>query len=301
MRYINIILNIQTIKDNIEIEVAGCMINYNKKQYIVSVHQGFPIKSIIINNKIYTDFIICAWCDLIIINFDDSFSEPFVFKQFERKKIEPTEKYFINEEKIKFINHEFIEIGMIPNNPTIMYNCFEIENINNIIAGQPIYNNKLAGIISKIDVENNYIYTIPTNYILTALNKKDNTMIYLLNEDNNNIHKINKYKVINEKIYCCLHKMYIPVNTYVIINSDINYSLTLKNGRIKEIQLINIKPNNYNNNLIINNNIITFTSGFMHLLKLLGEVKLLEKILNNISNNSESFTKLNEFEFHTNY
>jgi hypothetical protein len=281
MKSINITLNIQTLKpeDEIVLEVAGCYVYYNKQHYIISVHQGLPIKSIIINNKIYTDFIICAWCDLMIINID-YLPDLFVFKHFVKKQIEPADKYFINDNKFKFINNEFMPIGMIPNNPIIMYNCLETDSVKNIIAGQPIYNkNKLAGIVSKIDVEDNYIYVIPTNYILNALNKRDNKSIYYLNEDINNIEKINYHKVVCGKIYCSLHKMYIPIESYVIINSEINYSLLLKNGRVKDTQLIIIDNHNYNNNLIIKDKNITFTSGFMNYLKIVGEVELLKDLL----------------------
>uniref|UniRef100_A0A6C0HWQ2 Uncharacterized protein n=1 Tax=viral metagenome TaxID=1070528 RepID=A0A6C0HWQ2_9ZZZZ len=297
MKSINITLNLQTIKreDEIEIEVAGILMNYNKKNYIISVHQGLPIKSIIINNKTYSDYIICAWCDLIIIPSNDSFSNLFVFKQFVKKQMDPLDKLFINNNKAKFINHDFMEIGMIPNNPIIMYNKLEIDNKNNnILSGQPIYNmqDKLAGMVSRID--ENHIYTIPTNYILNALNKKDNTIIYSLNEDINNIQKINNYKVICGKIYCSLHKMYISVDSYIIINSDNIVSLLLKNGRTINPVLNTTNNynnnynynynNNYNNNLIIKDNVIKFSSGFLHLLKLLGDTCLIKKILmNNIN------------------
>jgi hypothetical protein len=254
------------------------------------VHQGYPIKSISINNKKYDDYIICAWCDLLILPLlSNDFSDSFVFKQFVKKQMEPTDKLYINDNKVKFNHREFIEIGMIPNNPTIMYNVY-LNDINNIIAGQPIYNNKLAGIVSKIS--NEYIYTIPINYILTALTKKDNTIIYSLNENINYIHKINKYKLICGKIYCPLHKMYIPIETFVIINSDLEYVLLLKNGRIINATLNNITNNNYNNNLIINNDKITFTSSFMHLLKLLDKTELIENILVKLMNNIQ----LNEIE-----
>jgi hypothetical protein len=288
METINISLNIQTLKetDEIEIEVKGVLICYKKKFYIISVHQGYPIKSISINNKKYDDYIICAWCDLLILPLlSNDFSYSFVFKQFVKKQMEPTDKYFINNNKLKFINHEFFEIGMIPNNPKIMYNCLELDSksennmiINNIIIGEPVYNDKkkLAGLVSII---NDYIYTIPINYIFNALNKKDNTKIYSLNENYDYIQKINKNKVINGKIYCSLHKMYIPIESYVIINSEINYSLLLINGRIKDVQLIIINNNNYNNNLIIKDNTITATAGFMNYLKIIDEVDLLNDLL----------------------
>jgi len=291
--HINITLNLQTINkdDEIELEVNGTIISYKNKKYIITVHQGYPIKSIIIDNIIYTDFIICSWCDLMILSIDNYLQNLFVFKQFVKKQIEPTDKYFINNHKLKFINYQFMELKMIPNNPLIMYNCFEINNINNniIIAGQPIYNekNKLVGIVSKIDTETNNIYSVPINYILTALNKHDNTKIYSLDEDINNINKLNNYKVICDKIYCSLHKMYIPIDTYILVNTDsfTNYNILLNNGRIKKANIIEINNNYYNyyynNNLIINNNIITLTSGFIHLLKILDEGDLIEEILTN--------------------
>ena len=82
MRTIPIILNIQTIKsdDEIQLEASGICIYYNKKYYIISVHQGLPIKSIIINNKTHTDYIICAWCDLLIINIDEITNKDFYDK-----------------------------------------------------------------------------------------------------------------------------------------------------------------------------------------------------------------------------
>lgn len=283
MMFINISLNLQTIKtnDEIEIEVTGCCIYYNNNHYIISVHQGFPIKTVSINNKFYTNYIICAWCDLLIIPIDDVFPDLFVFKQFVKKQIEPTDKLLINDNKVKFKQHEFMEIGMIPNNPTIMYNVFL--NDNNVLSGQPIYNHKLAGIVSK--VSNDSIYTIPIHYILIALNKKDNSSIYSLNEDISNIYKINKYKILDGKIYCPLHKMYISVETYIIINSEMNNLLVLKNRRVVNALLNNTTNNNYNSNLIINNNKITFTSSFMHLLKLLDNNKLIEDILVKLMNN----------------
>jgi hypothetical protein len=85
-----------------------------------------------------------------------------------------------------------MEIGMIPNNPIIMYNKLEIDNNNNILSGQPIYNmqDKLVGMVSRID--ENHIYTIPTNYILNALNKKDNTIFHGYLEENEIYHLAQK-------------------------------------------------------------------------------------------------------------
>jgi hypothetical protein len=196
-----------------ELDVQGTLISYKNNIFIISVHFGYPIESIKINNEIYKNFIICAWCDLIIIPYKMELNI-YTFKHFVKKQMEPTDKYFSNDSKLKFINNVFMEIGMIPNNPTIMYNV--LKSIGNVTSGAPIYNekNKLVGIISRfenIDMDINNVYCIPVNYILHALNKMDNTKIYSLNENIEEIVKINNYKIVCGKIYCILHKTYIPI------------------------------------------------------------------------------------------
>jgi hypothetical protein len=194
---------------------------------------------------------------------------------------------------------------MMPNNPTIMYNCLKSIGETSISCGMPIYTDKkkLAGIIYKfqniditeinnlnesIDISEssnkfNYVYCIPINYILIALNKLDNTKLYIINEDINNIYKINNYKIICGKIYCNLHKAYIPVESYITINSDYNseYHITLLNGRRKKANIIEYNNNMTNNNIIVNNNNISLTLGFINWLKILDEIELIEKLLIN--------------------
>ena len=41
-------------KNEIEININGVLINYKKKYYIISSHQGLPIKSISINNFLFS-------------------------------------------------------------------------------------------------------------------------------------------------------------------------------------------------------------------------------------------------------
>ena len=266
----------------IEVEMKGSIINFNSKSFVVSVHNGYPIEKVIINNKTFDDFIICAWCDLILIPYDNIFHcDSIAFKQFVKKQLEPEDKYFYNNIKLKYINNIFTPIGDMRCNPIIMYNCFKSDIVLDDCIGAPIYNdkNKLAGIITKI-INTNDIYCIPANYILKALVKTNNTKIYSLIEEIDYIEKINNYKIICDKIYCSLHKNYIPVETYVAIHGDVStyFSIILKNGRCKRVLAFETTNNLINNKLLVNKNIITLTYGLITILHALDEIELLEKI-----------------------
>jgi hypothetical protein len=291
---INITYVLKKIKvneeDNIEINIKGTIVYFNNRTFIISIHNGFPIEKIVINDRIFKNFIICAWCDLVIIPYEAN--NGFVFRYFVKKHMEPTDKYFVNSTKIKYINNIFTNIGFIPENPIIMYNC--LKSNENIDTGMPIINEKqkLAGIVSRInlidkDNDNYLIYCVPINYILKALMKKDNTKIYSLNEDISNIIKINNFKTICGKIYCILHKMYISVDSYIAINGDINTSfyIKLENGREKKSQLVETNNEMINNNLIINKNNIKLSYGLIALLDAMDESELLEDLLINKINN----------------
>jgi hypothetical protein len=299
--------------DDVEIEMKGVLVNFNSKTFIISVHNGYPIDKVIIDGKTFDDFIICAWCDLILIPYQNQNNNKFVFKQFVKKQMEPEDKYFsnnnsINNIKLKYINNSLIQIGHITKNPIIMYNCLKISSLNEnhyIEAGSPIYNenNKLAGIVSKTINNDSHseIYSVPVNYILKAMTKTDNTKLYTLVEDIDNIDKINNYKIICKKIYCNLHKIYIPVDTYIAIHGDISIFLSIifHNGRYKKVSLYEMNNNMSNNNLLVDKNTIKLSYGLITYLNALEEYKLIEKIGNigingiNVINNNITWNNYN--------
>jgi hypothetical protein len=288
--------DLKLINTDIEVEMKGVLVDFNSKTFVISVHNGYPIDKVIINNKTFEKFIICAWCDLILIPYhnDNQDNNLFVFKQFVKKQMEPEDKYYINNNinniRLKFVNNILIQIGHIINNPIIMYNCLKIGSLNEnecIEPGTPIYNekNKLAGIVSKIIKNDTHsdIYCVPVNYILKAMTKIDNTKLYTLAEDIYCIEKINNYKIICKKIYCNLHKTYIPVETYVAIHGDNSsyLSIIFTNGRHKKALLYEMNNNMSNNNLLVNKNTIKLSYGLITLLHVLEEYELIEKINNN--------------------
>ncbi len=280
-----ILQNLENLDSDVNIDVKGVLLNFNSKTFIVSVHNGYPIDKVMINDKIFDDFIICAWCDLILIPYHHSDNKMFIFKEFVKKQMEPEDKYFTDNIRLKYISNTLIQIGHIADNPIIMYNCLKYnENMDHINPGSPIYNekNKLAGIVSKVINNNNQsdIYCVPVNYILKALSKKDNTKIYTLGEDIDYIDKINNYKIICNKIYCNLHKIYIPVDTYIAVHGDNStyISIVFNNGRCKRVSLYEINNNLSNNNLLIKNNQLLLSYGLITLLYVLEEYEIIKKI-----------------------
>ena len=300
-------------REIIKVQLKGIIINYENKNYIISVHQGLPIKKVIINDKEYSNYIYCAWNDLIIIPIDN-IPSTFVFKHFVKKQMDFNNVYSINNFSAKFIKTAFAPIKMIPNNPHVMYNIFKCKE--HILPGEPILdNNKLCGIACKF--ENDHIFTIPINYIIKSLTKKDNKNIYTIYHDLESITKINNIWVgilhnppnipdfyntqdIFTNIYflqnlkCCkglyvlsqYHKNYIHPECFIAFYGDEDYKFNITTRNINRIINSEIFKNNIIDNsdsIIIKDNTIKLTSGLLHYLKIIGEQSLIKLIFTNES------------------
>ncbi len=288
-RQIEIKLIVDNIDTEIEVSLWGTVIKYLSNYYILSVHCGLPIKRIMIRDKLYTDYIISAWNDLIVIPLSDPFSETFVFTQFVKKQMTPVDRIYINNNVCKFMSRKFLPINMIPNNPTIMYNIIKsTDQLDEMSNGLPVYinMNKLFGIVSKNEDKTYYI--IPIQYILKTLTKKDNTKIYKINELKNNINKVSNYKLIGSKIYCNLHKCYITLSTYEAVHGDMNINIKIitKDNLLKTTNYIEFINREINNNIIIDikDNIIKMNSAMLHILKILNEYDIIAKYFDNMEN-----------------
>jgi len=286
---LNIRLQIQSLTSDINVDIDGIIIQYKNKKYIIACYSGLPIKNIYINNERIIDYKLVQWIDLLIIPTENTYNA-FVFKQFVKKQMDVSSHYMVDKDICKFIKKEFIPIGMIPDNPDIMYNIMKFtENISNGIS--VCKNNKLCGIISK--TENKIIYVISINYILIALEKKNNT-IYTLNEPLNSIIKLNNYKIISttkksdilKKVYCPLHKTYIPIDTWIAVNGDEGKTIDilLDSGVIKKTYYTRFENELITNSNMINisGNIITITSSLLELLKIQENIELIELIFSNL-------------------
>ena len=276
--------------DTINIDLYGFTIKYKDMYYIVSVHLGLPIKEIIIDGIPKIDnYILSKRNDLLIIPVLFPLKDQFVFCHFDEKQIDYNESYLCgarsgsNEsylcgalkfcETIKLNSNVFLPINMIHNYPTIMYHIFN--SSENIKVGMPVYNSdmKLRGIVSKMD---DNVYVLPAHYIINTIIKPNNLLT--IKERTCDIFKLDNKMIKNNKIYCKNHKTYIPVDCYISYHIDITIT-TKQNITRKAV----VKP--YINRIINCNELIqkdkdyVYTSGYVHLLQILGEYEMIERIM----------------------
>ena len=263
--------------DSINIDLYGFTVKYKDMYYIVSVHMGLPIKSIHIEGIPKIDnYILSKRNDLLIIPLLFPLKNQFVFCHFDEKQIDYNESYLCGAQcgsnEIKLNSNVFLPINMIPNNPTIMYHIFN--SYENIKVGMPVYNSnmKLRGIVAKMD---DNVYVLPAHYIINTILKPNNIMTM---KDTYDIVKMDNKMIKNNKIYCKDHKTYIPIDCYVSYHIDIN--ITNKRNITKKAI---IKPH-YNriincNELIRKDKNFVHTSGYVHLLQILGEYDIIERII----------------------
>ena len=285
-------LTIDNITDDIiNIDLYGFTIKYDMMYYIVTVHLGLPIKSIHIHIdgilKI-DNYIISKRNDLLLIPLLFPLKDQFVFCHFDKKQINYTESYLCSARngstesylcsafnlcEIKLDCNIFLPINMIPNNPTIMYHVFNYDE--NIKTGMPVYSSdmKLHGIVSKVD---DNVYVLPSHYIINTI-MKENSLV-LMKDMIDNITKIDNKMIKNNRIYCKYHKTYIPVDSYISYHMDVNIT-TKQNITKKAIMKPYINRIINNNELIRNGKEYHYTSGYIHLLQILGEFEMIQRIL----------------------
>ena len=302
MKSIEIILKLYNPIESMEVQVNGILLYYKKKHYIVTVHQGLPVTSILIDGKEYSDFIHCMWNDLLIITMNEiNLDNVFVFKQFVKTQIDARLDARLDDMNINFIENEFLPINMIPLNPALLYWKMSTKRTSpEGSAGKPIItkNNKLVGIIGK--TEDSTIYCIPVFYILCSIDKSDNSKIYTIDCNYDTVNKIDNNKIINNKIYNRSLKIWIPIDCHCAILGDSgkNINISTKAGIIKRlsyIPYINRFIQN-NNKITINANKININSCFLHLLKLI-DFKLVVSIMENFESRNNLSSEINEINY----
>lgn len=262
------------------ISTLNCFnIYYNKKNYIVSVHHGYPIEDIIIDSVKINKFNNIVWNELLII--EDNTTPQFVFKKFSKKQIADNEYYYFGKNnRLKFIANHSMPLNMIPGNPRNLY--YKMKSLNTQIkqgeSGSPVYcsNNKLVGIISKI--ENDIVYIIPVIYLLKSLEKYDNMNIYIPNKDTiDDIVKIDNFNVEKKMVYHSSLKTNISLDTYFVLEGDVDNHIVI-NDEILEYKIFN--HNIFNNNeIIISKNNVKITSALLNLVKLINNNRKLINII----------------------
>ena len=112
-------------------------------------------------------------------------------------------------------------------------------------------------------------YILPIYILIKNLIKKNNNYIFLLNDNINNINKINLYNVKKKsisifdynnikEINCIYHnklKCYIPINTFYLIEGDVSKYVNIYNNLSKKIYILYFEEDT-NLDININTNIL---------------------------------------------
>ena len=295
-----------------DIYIKGFILNYNNKKYIITLHQNLPINNVLLNNDNTTNdtlniLINSCWNELLILEYikTNFYREYNSYNKTQYKLPNINDILYLN---YNFVNYNlniteitFISFNNIDENMLLPFIIANIINFNkNLIEliGLPVLlNNKLIGIITKINNKNNNIFILPVYIIIKTLLKKDNNNIYILN-NYENIKKINSNIIHNNNIiYHNKLKYKIPLYTYFLLEGDFNkiINITLISDTITIIQNIfkkyMLKITNEMNIIINEEKSYKITSRLLSLIRYYSKDNILlselfEIINNNVDNDS---------------
>ena len=263
------------IKKTIIFSLHGFLLNYNNKNYLVSVHHNLPINNVCTqDDEILRIKINSCWSEILIIEpTKQILSDYMIYKSIQNKipKLDDVEKSLIIKTDFKDIEGVFIGIEFIPwdnidissKTPYIKMYISEDENEpQSGMSGSPVFfNDKIVGVFSKYNKEERIAYIIPIYIIIKNILRKDNLNIYTFDKihtlDISNIIKINSFLVKNELIYHPTFKMDILLESFMLIECDLSnsYMIILKDELISQNVTCGIKLcNNFNSTDIITRN-----------------------------------------------
>jgi len=292
---------------NIDVNLNGFILNYNSIDYIITLHNYGPVYNIkigntdanILINSSCNILINSSWNELLIL--ENNLETP-VNQKIKNVKLglpEISQELYCNNDKYTVYGYSFNNINNIPLYPRILYikiKC-DADNIKNIV-GSPVFqkDGKLVGILANT-IYDDFVYVLPSYYIIKTLQKECNDKIYKINH--NSINKINKYIVNNNSIYHNTLGIRVPLDVYTTLEGDENKMVIINKNeeqRYIEINMPNISNERFlkkeNENYIVNAALLItlkvinnrITSNFINFVK----SHLNEKILLNIKKNELS-------------
>lgn len=225
------------------------ILNYQKTNYLISVHHNLPIDSVYDSNyqKLNIKVNSC-WSEVLIIETDNiDLSNTTINYKVQNKLPKVGQVMTIKTDKERYetsvIEYVFFPFDNITGNYKIPYikSRFngKIENISGL-SGSPVFiDDKLIGVFAKFDESDSVAYIVPIYIVIKNLMKKDNTNIYGLPIDEK-INKINSYYIKDDLIYHPTLKTNIPVNTFLMLEGDIDTKFSVRLD-ITDTQISNIK------------------------------------------------------------
>lgn len=304
----NKILNKQIIcenyidsKDSIINYLQSFLFNFSGNTYVISIHHFLPFKkkniSLFCNDKRYECNILLrsSWNELMIIDSTDELNNNcYIFKNYKLQIPNFDKKIYYTDSNMKeliIIGKKYYNVGMIDGYPRIVY--YKMKCIKGCIdrqqSGSPVYDdkNKLIGIIEKTSEE--YTLVLPIIYLIKTLEKKDNSNIFWISENINNIKKISNYILKNNELYFKAFGK-IPFDVYFLLEGDSNKyeKITLKNDKIRKINYVSVTENmkiKLENCLIFKNNKYKINICLIKLIKIIESNKKAKLIIDSLNEN----------------
>jgi len=225
-------INTQLFLDNsLEQNLNGFLLNYKKTIYLISLHHNLPIVSVYNSDdkQKLNISINSGWSEVLIMDTSNIDLSKYVINTNIQKKLPKVNDLLMI--KTNDINYRLsvIDIEYIPfnniNNLTIPYIKAHLDQtIENMagLSGSPVYiDDKIVGIFSKFNQKESIAYILPIYIIIKNIEKKDNENIYGLEPDKV-ISKIKSYNIKNNQIYHPGFKSIIPVDSWMLIEGDID-------------------------------------------------------------------------------
>jgi hypothetical protein len=279
--------------------VSSFIINYNSNKYIISVHHYLPINRIINNDTKRELNIITnsSWSDILILSVENiDLNKYNIIKNFIIKfPAVGTQMTLINSKRYNLVvsGYTFYAYDNLNIEYKLPYIKASIDGALGELyglSGSPVViNGKLVGIFAKYNCKENVALIIPTYVLIRNLIKKDNTNIYkfpvspIKKVNNFNVKQIiNKELNITEKyIYHSKLKIDVPLNTYLLLEGDVDTQIAVDFENIKFIineELVN------ENNIIVKNRRYKINVRLLSLLQKIYDVSIIKHIFLQITN-----------------
>ena len=256
------------LNKNLEQKLNSFVLKYNKFYYLISLHHNLPVDKVFNDSDIEIKIKVnSCWSEVLILQTENIDIQKYHINNDIQNKIpSPDQVLYIksNEQRYEtiMIDHIFIPFDNINEDLKIPYiRCKLKEKIDNLagLSGSPVYiDDKLVGVFSKFDVKESIAYIIPIYIIIKNITKKDNDNIYEL-PLKNRINKINSNNVKNNMIYHKALNINVPINTFFILEGDINTRFSVRydmtNIIIIHMMTKQIKLSISNESYIVNKNL----------------------------------------------
>jgi hypothetical protein len=292
--------------------MKGTIINYENKEYIITLHHNIPIEMITVNKKPTNIKINSLWNESLILETNEDLSSYYINNIFQKSLpkinniliLKTSDKRY----EMKTTGFHFLPFDNSPNSPKIPYitATFIKQHDDKIsgLSGSPIYmdRTRLIGLFSKFNSDKNIVYILPIYVIIKTIDKKNNSLVF--GSELQNIKKIGTYNVNSmTEIYHPTLKIYVPLTTYFLLEGDDNvkFMITYKNDDM--INIIETELTHCNNiilsnecDIIKNDDMYKINTRLLTLIRKIGiDVNIIKLIWSKIlSNNKELWIKINE-------